>query len=63
MKSAEYMAKFTAGLKCRLQVTDQVTGYRPQVRLQATGYRSPGHGSGHRSHKKNNRTLDKAVLD
>ena len=32
----------TAGLKCRSQVTGQVTGYRPQVRsqvrLQATGH-------------------------
>ena len=32
----------------------QVTGYRPQDRSQATG---------HRSYKKNNRTLDKTVLD
>ena len=46
-----------AGLKCRSQVTGQVTGHRPdhrpqvrsQVRSQAT--------------HKNNRTLDKTVLD
>ena len=38
-----------AGLKCRSQVTGQVTGYRPQVRSQVT--------------HKNNRTLDKTVLD
>ena len=56
----------TAGLKCRSQVTGQVTGYRPQVRSQATGQ-----VTGHRSqatgqvtgHTKNNRTLDKTVLD
>ena len=34
----------TAGLKCRSQVTGQVTGYRPQVRSQATGQ-----VTGHRS--------------
>ena len=39
-----------AGLKCRSQVTGQLTGYRPQ----ATGHRSQvtGHRSGHRSQKK-----------
>ena len=36
-----------AGLKCRSQVTGQVTGYRPQATGQVTGHRS-----GHRSHKK-----------
>ena len=62
----------SAGLKCRSQVTGQVTGYRPQATGQVTGHRSDhrsghrsqatGHRSGHRSHK-NNRTLDKTVLD
>ena len=51
-----------AGLKCRSQVAGQVTG---QVTVQVTGHKS-GHRSnyrsGHRSHK-NNRTLDKTVLD
>ena len=49
-----------------MQVTGQVTGYRPQ----ATGHRSD-HRSGYRpqatgqvtGHTKNNRTLDKTVLD
>ena len=62
----------SAGLKCRSQVTGQITGYRPQatgqVTGQVTGHRS---GTGHRSqatgqvtgHTKNNRTLDKTVLD
>ena len=40
----------------------QVTGHRPQVRskvrLQATGHRPQATG-----HTKNNRTLDKTVLD
>ena len=52
----------SAGLKCRSQATGQVTGYRSQA---------TGHRSGHRSqatgqvtgHPKNNRTLDKTVLD
>ena len=39
-----------AGLKCRSQATGQTTGHRS------------GHRSDHRSHK-NNRTLDKTVLD
>ena len=43
----------TAGLKCRSQVTGQTTGHRsdhrPQVKSQVT--------------HKNNRTLDKTVLD
>ena len=65
----------SAGLKCRSQVTGQVTGHRSQatgqVRLQVTGHRS-GQVTGHRSqatgqitwsHKKNNGTLDKTVLD
>ena len=49
------------GLKCRSQV-------RSQVRLQVTGHR-PGHRSDHRPQvrsqvtHKNNRTLDKTVLD
>ena len=57
-----------AGLKCRAQVTGQVTGYRPQttgqVTGQVTGHRPQvtGHRSGYRS-QKNNRTLDKTVLD
>ena len=57
-----------AGLKCRAQVTGQVTGYRPQttgqVTGQVTGHRSQvtGHRSGYRS-QKNNRTLNKTVLD
>ena len=58
-----------AGLKCRSQVTGQVTGYRPQATGQVTGHRSQA--TGHRSqatgqvtgHTKNNRTLDKTVLD
>ena len=56
----------TIPLKCRSQVTGQVTGYRPQATGQVTGHRS-----GYRSqatgqftgHTKNNRTLDKTVLD
>ena len=54
----------SAGLKCRAQVTGQVTGYRPQTTGQVTGHRSQvtGHSSGYRS-PKNNRTLDKTVLD
>ena len=47
-----------AGLKCRSQVTGQLTGYRPQ----ATGHRSQATGQV-TGHKKNNRTLDKTVLD
>ena len=42
-----------AGLKCRSQVTGQVTGYRPQVRSQVRSQVT----------HKNNRTLDKTVLD
>ena len=44
----------SAGLKCRSQVTGQITGYRPQatgqVTGQVTGHRShvTGHRSGHR---------------
>ena len=58
----------SAGLKCRSQATGQVTGYRSQATGQVTGYRPQvrlqvtGHRSGHRS-PKNNRTLDKTVLD
>ena len=62
-----------AGLKCSSQATGQVTGYRSQVtghRPQATG-QVTGQVTGHRSqatgqvtgHPKNNRTLDKTVLD
>ena len=48
----------------------QVTGHRSGHRLQATGHRSD-HRSGYRpqatgqvtGHTKNNRTLDKTVLD
>ena len=61
----------------RLQATGHRSGYRsgykPQVTghsLHATGHRSgyrpqvTGHRSGHKSHtKKNNKTLDKTVLD
>ena len=47
----------SAGLKCRAQVT----GYRPQTTGQVTG-QVTGHRSGYRS-QKNNRTLDKTVLD
>ena len=36
-----------AGLKCRAQVTGQVTGYRPQVRSQATDHRSHKKTIGH----------------
>ena len=50
----------------KVQVTGHRSGYRPQVRSQATGQ-----VTGHRSqatgqvtgHTKNNRTLDKTVLD
>ena len=62
------IAKNTAGLKCRSQVTGQVTGYshrsqvRSQVRLQATAHRSQATGQV-TGHTKNNRTLDKTVLD
>ena len=39
-----------AGLKCRSQVTGQVTGYRPQVRSRVTGHRSQATGqvTGHK---------------
>ena len=37
----------TAGLKCRSQVTGQVTGYRPQATGQVTG-QVTGHRSGYR---------------
>ena len=37
-----------AGLKCRSQVTGQVTGYRPQVRSQVR-LQATGQVSGHRS--------------
>ena len=60
----------TAGLKCRSQVTGQVTGYRPQATGQVTGHRSQVRlqATSHRPQirsqvTKNNRTLDKTVLD
>ena len=56
-----------------MQVTGQVTGYRPQATGQVTGQvtghkpQTTGQVTGHMSqvtgHKKNNRTLDKTVLD
>ena len=42
-----------SGLKSRSQVTGQVTGHRPQVRSQVRSQVT----------HKNNRTLDKTVLD
>ena len=55
-----------AGLKCRSQATGQVTGYRSQatgqVTGQVTGHRSQATGQV-TGHPKNNRTLDKTVLD
>ena len=51
---------FPSGAK--VQVTGQVTGYRPQVRSQDTGHRSQATGQV-TGHTKNNRTLDKTVLD
>ena len=56
-----------SGQGYRPQATGQVTGYRPQVRsqvrLQVTG-QATGHRPQIRSQvTKNNRTLDKTVLD
>ena len=51
-----------AGLKCRSQATGQVTGYRSQATGQVTGHRSQATGQV-TGHPKNNRTLDKTVLD
>ena len=60
-----------AGLKCRsqvtghrLQATGHRSGHRSQVRLQVTG-QVTGHRLQVRSQvtQKNNRTLDKTVLD
>ena len=39
---------YPAGLKCRSQVTGQVTGYRPQATGQITG-QVTGQVTGHRS--------------
>ena len=52
----------SAGLKCRSQATGQVTGYRSQATGQVTGHRSQATGQV-TGHPKNNRTLDKTVLD
>ena len=49
----------TGGAK--VQVTGHRSGHRSGYRSQVTGHRS-GYRSDHRSHK-NNRTLDKTVLD
>ena len=52
----------------KVQVTGHRSGHRPQARLQVTGHR-PGHRSDHRPQvrsqvtHKNNRALDKTVLD
>ena len=56
----KYYTKKAAGLKCRSQVTGQVTGHRPQARSQVRP-QATGQITGH-THK-NNRTLDKTVLD
>ena len=48
-----------AGLKCR----SQVTGYRPQVRSQVTGHSSDYRPQIRSQVTKNDRTLDKTVLD
>ena len=58
---AKEVPSFPAGLKCRSQVTGHRSGYRSQATGQVTG-QITGHRSDHRSHK-NNRTLDKTVLD
>ena len=44
------------------QVTGHRSGHRPQVTLQVTGHRSQATGQV-TGHTKNNRTLDKTVLD
>ena len=54
-----YKPFFFGGAK--VQVTGHISGHRPQVRLQVR-LQVTGHRSGHRS-PKNNRTLDKTVLD
>ena len=49
----------------KVQVTGRRSGYRSQATCQVTG-QTTGHRSGHRSYHgshKNNRTLDKTVLD
>ena len=46
----------------RLQVTGHRSGYRPQATGQVTGHRSQATGQV-TGHPKNNRTLDKTVLD
>ena len=50
-----------AGLKCRSQITGQVTGHRSDYRPQVTGHRPQVRSQV--TQKKNNRTLDKTVLD
>ena len=47
----------------RPQVIGQATGQRPHVRLQATGHRSGYRPQIRPQVTKNNRTLDKTVLD
>ena len=46
-----FVSSDSVGLKCRSQVRSQVTGHRSGYSPQVTG------------HTKNNRTLDKTVLD
>ena len=48
-----------AGLKCRSQVTGHRSGHRLQVRLQTIGHRPQIRSQV----TKNNRTLEKTVLD
>ena len=49
-RSTSTLILFAAGLKCRSQVTGQVTGYRPQATGHVTGYRSGyrSQATGHR---------------
>ena len=61
-ESAACVKPLTAGLKCRSQVTGQVTGYRPQARSQVRPQVRSQVRSQLVTHK-NNRTLDKPVLD
>ena len=48
------------GLKCRSQATGQVTGHRSQVTGPVTGHKPQVRSQ---VTQKNNRTLDKTVLD